>query len=162
MLYIIIVVCTYCCPIVYYCILEQLALLQVADADGSGSLSFEEFAALFKELSHRPEIEVLFTKYASSHDYMTPADLRMFSMGEQSACPTLEDCQKLVEVYEPTDEGKASGRMSLDGEQEDNSTLNFPKCNGYNGIVHSDFLCITVTHSLVQVSPTISWVMREM
>lgn len=111
-------------PIVYYCTLHLHTPLQEADADGSGNLSFEEFAALFKELSHRPEIEVLFTKYASSHDYMTPADLRMFSMGEQSACPTLEECQKLVEVYEPTDEGKSSGRMSLDGEQEGNIILN--------------------------------------
>ena len=91
--------------------------LQKADADKSGSLSFDEFAALFKELSHRPEIEVLFTKYASSHDFMTAADLRMFLMGEQSMCPTVKECQKLVELYEPTDEGKASGRMSLDGEQ---------------------------------------------
>lgn len=72
---------------------------------------------MFKELSHRPEVEVLFTKYASSSDFMTAADLRMFLMGEQSACPTVEECQKLVECYEPTDEGKASGRMSLDGEQ---------------------------------------------
>ena len=91
--------------------------LQEADTDKSGSLSFDEFAALFKELSHRPEIEVLFTKYASSHDFMTAADLRMFLMGEQSVCPTVEECKKLVELYEPTDEGKASGRMSLDGEQ---------------------------------------------
>lgn len=72
---------------------------------------------MFKELSHRPEVEVLFTKYASSLDFMTAADLRMFLMGEQSACPTVEECQKLVECYEPTDEGKASGKMSLDGEQ---------------------------------------------
>ena len=110
--------CTYKYPLTRCTVLHSSpGPLQKADADKSGSLSFDEFAALFKELSHRPEIEVLFTKYASSHDYMTAADLRMFLMGEQSACPSLEDCQKLVECYEPTDEGKASSRMSLDGEQ---------------------------------------------
>lgn len=103
--------------VLLHCTPHARAPLQKADTDKSGSLSFDEFAALFKELSHRPEIEVLFTKYASSHDFMTAADLRMFLMGEQSACLQVEECQKLVKLYEPTDEGKASGRMSLDGEQ---------------------------------------------
>ena len=90
---------------------------QQADVDGSKNLSFDEFAALFKELGTRREIEVLFTKYARNVDFMTAKDLRMFLIGEQSQCPTVQECVTYIQTYEPTDEGKRSNQLSLDGKR---------------------------------------------
>jgi hypothetical protein len=86
-----------------------------ADEDGSGSLTLKEFASLFKELGTRKEIEVLFAKYATSVDFMTAADLRLFLLGEQSEVARIEECEAHIQTYEPTEEGKSTNQFSLDG-----------------------------------------------
>ena len=92
-----------------------MLFFQEADTDKSGGLDLKEFSALFKELATRPEIVSLFTKYASSRDFMTVEDLRNFMIGEQHAAPSVQMCEGFIETYEPIEEVKSRKQMSVDG-----------------------------------------------
>lgn len=59
--------------------------MQEADEDGNydGSLNFQEFCSLFRELSERQEVNALFTSYSSKQEYMTAQDIQRFMAIEQ-------------------------------------------------------------------------------
>ncbi len=88
---------------------------QAADTEGAsegddldGKLNFDEFCTLFKDLSARPELKMLFSKYSSKMEWLTVHDLQKFLQLEQGADnPSLEFCTQLVQKYEPTDEGRS-------------------------------------------------------
>ncbi|KAK3768803.1 hypothetical protein RRG08_061262 [Elysia crispata] len=65
-------------------ICQKLKELEIKRVDGKrGRLSSEEFIALFKEISTRPEIYFLLVRYASNADYMSTDDLLLFLEAEQ-------------------------------------------------------------------------------
>ncbi len=98
-----------------FTIIISSTCVQAADTEGEGDsdkldgkLNFAEFSALFKELSARPELQMLFNKYSSKMEWLTVKDLQKFLQIEQGADnPSLEFCTQLIQKYEPTDEGKA-------------------------------------------------------
>ncbi|XP_064396880.1 1-phosphatidylinositol 4,5-bisphosphate phosphodiesterase delta-1-like isoform X2 [Halichondria panicea] len=115
---------------------------KAADTEGAsegdqldGKLNFDEFCTLFKDLSARPELRMLFNKYSSKMEWLTVKDLQKFLQLEQGADnPSLEFCTQLVQKYEPTDEGKAQGFMSMDGFSQfmlgpENDIINVDRCS---------------------------------
>ncbi|XP_062504200.1 inactive phospholipase C-like protein 2 isoform X2 [Corticium candelabrum] len=84
--------------------------------DSKGKLDLNEFAALFKELSTRPEIYHLLMRYSSSRDILTPQELKYFLELEQGMrTVSLQQCKEWIQMYEPTPEGREKFLLSIDG-----------------------------------------------
>ncbi|CAJ0580631.1 unnamed protein product, partial [Mesorhabditis spiculigera] len=75
----------------------------------------EEFVELFKEMATRPEIYFLMVRYANK-DYLSCQDLRLFLETEQGMIGVTTDyCERLIEQFEPSTEGRQRRLMTVDG-----------------------------------------------
>uniref|UniRef100_A0A131YWX8 Phosphoinositide phospholipase C n=1 Tax=Rhipicephalus appendiculatus TaxID=34631 RepID=A0A131YWX8_RHIAP len=80
-----------------------------------GRIDRSQFVSLFKELATRPEVYFLMVRY-SGKDYLTVEDLQFFLEGEQEfENITVDDCLRLIQRYEPSEEAKKNKQMLLDG-----------------------------------------------
>lgn len=80
-----------------------------------GRIDRSQFVSLFKELATRPEVYFLMVRY-SGKDYLTVEDIQFFLEGEQEfENVTVDDCLKLIQRYEPSEEAKKNRQMLLDG-----------------------------------------------
>ncbi|XP_076352909.1 inactive phospholipase C-like protein 2 [Tachypleus tridentatus] len=74
-----------------------------------------QFISLFKSTSTRPEIYFLLVRY-SGKDYMTTEDFHLFLEGEQGVYGiTADECRRLIEKYEPSEESKRKHQLLIDG-----------------------------------------------
>ncbi|XP_035213291.1 inactive phospholipase C-like protein 1 isoform X2 [Stegodyphus dumicola] len=80
-----------------------------------GRIDSSDFVSIFKETSTRPEIYFLLVRF-SGKDYMTLEDLHLFLEGEQGMVNvTTEECLKIIEQYEPSEEAKQNKQILIDG-----------------------------------------------
>ena len=69
-------------------------------------------------MAQRPELNRIFEKYSSlkNKEWLSPAGLLHFIEVEQGIDYfTLDNCSDIISKYEPTNEGKSLGLMSIDG-----------------------------------------------
>lgn len=82
------------------------------------SLSFAEFLVLFEMMAERKELNQLFEKYSSQENkaWLSPSGLLHFLEIEQGMeRASVDYCTDVIIKYEPTEEGKTLGLMSIDG-----------------------------------------------
>ncbi|XP_054714785.1 inactive phospholipase C-like protein 2 [Uloborus diversus] len=80
-----------------------------------GRIDSSDFVSIFKETSTRPEIYFLLVRF-SGKDYMTLEDLHLFLEGEQGMVNvSTEDCLKIIEQFEPSEEAKQNKQILIDG-----------------------------------------------
>ncbi|CAL1269521.1 unnamed protein product [Larinioides sclopetarius] len=82
--------------------------------DERGRIDRSGFVNIFTETT-RKEIHFLLIRF-SGKDYMTLEDLQLFLEGEQGMVNiNTEDCMKIIEQYEPSDEAKKNKQILIDG-----------------------------------------------
>ncbi|CAJ0942150.1 unnamed protein product, partial [Mesorhabditis belari] len=80
-----------------------------------GKVSRNDFVELYKEIATRPEIYFLMVRYANK-DYLSCQDLRLFLETEQGMMGVTTDyCERLIEQFEPSPEGRQRRLMTVDG-----------------------------------------------
>lgn len=90
------------------------------DTDNNKSLSFDEFVHFYDELTKRPELLEIFNNYAQHNPKekacLTAEELLCFLKLEQGVedC-TSSDVAEIVKEYEPCQQIRESGEMSVDG-----------------------------------------------
>ncbi|XP_055957983.1 inactive phospholipase C-like protein 2 isoform X2 [Patella vulgata] len=96
---------------------QKIKELQIKRGDGlRNRLNSDEFVALFKEISTRPEIYFLLVRYASNADHLCTDDLLLFLEAEQGMQRvTKERCMEIISRFEPTKEGREKGHLGIDG-----------------------------------------------
>ncbi|XP_054715280.1 1-phosphatidylinositol 4,5-bisphosphate phosphodiesterase eta-2-like [Uloborus diversus] len=83
--------------------------------DGEEALEPDEFVNFYRSLRHRPELLQLMNKYSVSKSELWSAEeLRNFLSQEQKMLLNMDECDALIEEYEPK-EGKVDGYLSLEG-----------------------------------------------
>lgn len=80
--------------------------IQKCDTSNSGSLAGEEIERFYNLLTHREEIDVIYGAYAKTTGFMSSEDLVSFLMKEQMEKVTLADAHKIIEKYEPDENGQ--------------------------------------------------------
>ncbi|GIY38476.1 1-phosphatidylinositol 4,5-bisphosphate phosphodiesterase delta-4 [Caerostris darwini] len=86
--------------------------------EGEDALEPDEFVQFYRSLIHRPELEELMKKYSVSKSVLWGAEeLRNFLLNEQNMDVTMEECEALINEYEPED-NKIAGYLSLEGFQQ--------------------------------------------
>ena len=83
------------------------------------SLNATEFVAFYYSLLKKPEIEEVFIKYATNNaaqsgPKMTPSNLMNFFTNEQKSELSPEECQQLIEAFEPM---KDRSSLSIEGKK---------------------------------------------
>ena len=81
------------------------------------SLNATEFVAFYYSLLKKPEIEEVFIKYATNNagqsgPKMTPSNLMKFFTNEQKNQISSDECQQLIEAFEPM---KDRSSLSIEG-----------------------------------------------
>ena len=84
------------------------------------SLNATEFVAFYYSLLKKPEIEEVFIKYATNNaaqsgPKMTPSNLMNFFTNEQKSELSPEECQQLIEAFEPM---KDRSSLSIEGKKK--------------------------------------------
>ncbi|KAG7260245.1 hypothetical protein CRUP_037029 [Coryphaenoides rupestris] len=90
-------------------------LFKKCDTSKSGYLSGPEIARFYDLLTHREEIDVIFSEYAKTTGFMSAADLQTFLQQEQRETVTLDQAHRLIDKYEPDDKVKEKKLLSKDG-----------------------------------------------
>ncbi|XP_070829464.1 1-phosphatidylinositol 4,5-bisphosphate phosphodiesterase delta-1-like [Chaetodon trifascialis] len=90
-------------------------LFQKCDKSQSGYLSGEEIEHFYDLLTHREEIDVIYSEYAKTAGFMSPENLVDFLMKEQREKATLADGHKIIEKYELDENAKQKKLLSKDG-----------------------------------------------
>ncbi|CAL8346825.1 unnamed protein product [Merluccius merluccius] len=90
-------------------------LFQQCDTSKSGYLSGAEIQRFYDLLTHREEIDVIFSEYAKTTGFMSAGDLQHFLVQEQREAATLDRAQDLIHTYEPDDTVKEKKLLSKDG-----------------------------------------------
>ncbi|XP_063685577.1 1-phosphatidylinositol 4,5-bisphosphate phosphodiesterase eta-2-like isoform X3 [Bolinopsis microptera] len=84
--------------------------------DKGGTLSLDQFKSFYKQIVNRPEVHVVLARYATNNDYLCAEDLQLFLQAEQGVWNiTVQECDDLIQKYEPTSDGKANNYMTVDG-----------------------------------------------
>lgn len=83
-----------------------ISIMQKCDKSQSGYLAGEEIEHFYDLLTHREEIDVIYGEYAKSAGFMSPENLVDFLMKEQREKATLADANKIIEKYEPDENGQ--------------------------------------------------------
>ncbi|XP_077454499.1 inactive phospholipase C-like protein 2 [Stigmatopora argus] len=90
-------------------------LHKVKDKVGS-PVTRDEFIEVFHDLCTRPEIYFLFVQFSSNKEFLDTKDLMIFLEAEQGTAQVSEDTgAEVIQKYEPSEEGRLRGRLSLDG-----------------------------------------------
>ncbi|XP_029487555.1 1-phosphatidylinositol 4,5-bisphosphate phosphodiesterase delta-4-like isoform X1 [Oncorhynchus nerka] len=95
-----------------------LRLFTMADNSESGCLENEEFVQFYKMLTEREDVWRVFQDYSRDGQILTLAELEDFLKQEQQEGErSLEHAQELIDRYEPSENAKKHGAMSIDGFQ---------------------------------------------
>ncbi|XP_021452638.2 1-phosphatidylinositol 4,5-bisphosphate phosphodiesterase delta-4 isoform X2 [Oncorhynchus mykiss] len=95
-----------------------LRLFTMADNSESGCLENEEFVQFYKMLTKREDVWRVFQDYSRDGQILTLAELEDFLKQEQQEGErSLEHAQELIDRYEPSENAKKHGAMSIDGFQ---------------------------------------------
>ncbi|TPP50535.1 Phosphoinositide phospholipase C [Fasciola gigantica] len=95
---------------------QQLKESEFRSREHKGRLDRQEFVKYFKKLTTRQEIYYILVRYASGAELLTKDDLRHFFETEQGRCGiSAEQCEKLIDAYEPSAENRDLGFMGIDG-----------------------------------------------
>ncbi|XP_065192688.1 1-phosphatidylinositol 4,5-bisphosphate phosphodiesterase delta-4-like [Sycon ciliatum] len=85
------------------------------ESESRGQLDRAEFRDFYMALATRPEIVYLVGQYGNS-DVLTAEQLLAFLQTEQKMDDvTVEECQSIIQEYEPTPMGKAENHFTVDG-----------------------------------------------
>ncbi|CCD72879.1 Phosphoinositide phospholipase C [Caenorhabditis elegans] len=86
-----------------------------AEESERGKIEKSHFVDLYKEIGTRPEVYFLMVRYANK-DYLSCQDLRLFLETEQGMVGvTTDNCETLIEQYEPCSEARENNLMTVDG-----------------------------------------------
>lgn len=104
-------------------------IFKECDKSNSGSLEGSEIKHFYDLLTHREEIDVIYSKYAQNQGQMSLRDLLNFLLNEQREQATAEEAYKLIEKYEVDETAKQKKQMTKDGflmylHHEEGSILN--------------------------------------
>lgn len=80
--------------------------MQKCDQSKSGYLAGEEIEHFYELLTHREEIDVIYGEYAKTAGAMSPENLVNFLMKEQRENATLAEAHKIIEKFEPDENGQ--------------------------------------------------------
>uniref|UniRef100_A0A4W5RF92 Phosphoinositide phospholipase C n=1 Tax=Hucho hucho TaxID=62062 RepID=A0A4W5RF92_9TELE len=95
-----------------------LRLFTMADESETGCLENEEFVQFYKMLTEREDVWRVFQDYSRDGQILTLAELEDFLKQEQQEGErSLEHAQELIDRYEPSENTKKHGAMSIDGFQ---------------------------------------------
>ncbi|XP_055734961.1 1-phosphatidylinositol 4,5-bisphosphate phosphodiesterase delta-4-like [Salvelinus fontinalis] len=95
-----------------------LRLFTMADKSESGCLENEEFVQFYKMLTEREDVWRVFQDYSRDGQILTLAELEDFLKQEQQEGErSLVHAQELIDRYEPSENAKKHGAMSIDGFQ---------------------------------------------
>ncbi|XP_070999721.1 1-phosphatidylinositol 4,5-bisphosphate phosphodiesterase delta-4-like [Oncorhynchus clarkii lewisi] len=95
-----------------------LRLFTMADNSESGCLENEEFVQFYKMLTEREDVWRVFQDYSRDGQILTLAELEDFlKQKQQEGERSLEHAQELIDRYEPSENAKKHGAMSIDGFQ---------------------------------------------
>lgn len=83
-----------------------MCFIQDCDKSKSGYLSGEEIEHFYDLLTHREEIDVIYGEYAKTTGFMSPENLVDFLMKEQREKASLADAHKIIEKFEPDENGQ--------------------------------------------------------
>lgn len=83
-----------------------ISIIQQCDNSKSGYLAGEEIEHFYDLLTHREEIDVIYGEYAKTTGFMSPENLVDFLMKEQREKASLADAHKIIEKYEPDENGQ--------------------------------------------------------
>lgn len=85
--------------------------MQKCDTSNSGSLEGSEIKHFYDLLTHREEIDVIYSKYAETDGQMSSRDLLNFLLNEQrEEDARMEDALKLIDKYE-VDSAGVNGQL---------------------------------------------------
>ncbi|XP_073533872.1 1-phosphatidylinositol 4,5-bisphosphate phosphodiesterase delta-1 isoform X1 [Phyllobates terribilis] len=90
-------------------------IFQQCDRSKTGTLEEDEIEEFYKILTTREEIEVIFSTYKDSENFMSAAPFQKFLKNEQQENVTLDQTKSLIAKYEPSEEGKKQQSMTKDG-----------------------------------------------
>lgn len=80
--------------------------MQKCDKSKSGTLAGEEIKHFYDLLTQRDEIDVIYGEYAKTTGFMSAQNLVDFLMKEQREKATLADAHRIIEMYEPDENGQ--------------------------------------------------------
>ena len=93
--------------------LFDLANTNLVGECGQQVLNFDEFAQFYELLVQRPELSQIYRKYATADGFMNAGNLEAFFSQEQ--CETDVSFTDLMNRYEPSEDLKKQGKLSLKG-----------------------------------------------
>ncbi|XP_064600200.1 1-phosphatidylinositol 4,5-bisphosphate phosphodiesterase delta-1-like isoform X2 [Liolophura sinensis] len=83
---------------------------------GRQSLNVKEFVHFYHLFTKRPEMEEIFKEYSNGKAHWNAEDIMYFFREVQKLEGTKEDFgKKIIDIYEPDEKFKTSGKLSLDG-----------------------------------------------
>lgn len=92
---------------------DWLTSAQKCDKSKSGYLAGQEIEHFYNLLTRREEIDVIYGEYAKTTAFMSPENLVEFLMQEQREKATLADAHKIIQDFEPDENGERSLRCLL-------------------------------------------------
>uniref|UniRef100_A0A8C7FJ99 Phosphoinositide phospholipase C n=1 Tax=Oncorhynchus kisutch TaxID=8019 RepID=A0A8C7FJ99_ONCKI len=96
----------------------RLFTVRLPSSSTSGCLENEEFVQFYKMLTEREDVWRVFQDYSRDGQILTLAELEDFLKQEQQEGErSLEHAQELIDRYEPSENAKKHGAMSIDGFQ---------------------------------------------
>lgn len=90
-------------------------IFQQCDRSKTGSLEDDEIEEFYTILTTREEIDVIFSTYRDSENFMSASNFHKFLKEEQQENVTLDHVKSLIAKYEPSEEGKKQESMTKDG-----------------------------------------------
>ncbi|KAM3927984.1 1-phosphatidylinositol 4,5-bisphosphate phosphodiesterase delta-1 isoform 2-T2 [Leptodactylus fuscus] len=90
-------------------------IFQQCDRSRTGSLEDDEIEEFYKMLTTRDEINVIFSTYKDSENFMSASNFQKFLKDEQHETLSLDQAKSLITKYEPSEEGKKQQSMTKDG-----------------------------------------------
>ncbi|KAJ8375006.1 hypothetical protein SKAU_G00055860 [Synaphobranchus kaupii] len=90
-------------------------LFAKCDESESGTLEGHEIKQFYNLLTHREEVDVIYTKYAGTDGKMSSEDLLNFLLKEQRESVSVDDAVQLIQKYELDESAKQKKQMTKDG-----------------------------------------------
>lgn len=85
---------------------HYISIIQKCDNSKSGYLDGKEIENFYHLLTNREEIAVIYGEYAKTTGFMSPENLVDFLMKEQIEKASLADAHRIIEKYEPNENGQ--------------------------------------------------------
>ncbi|CAL8076487.1 unnamed protein product [Calicophoron daubneyi] len=95
---------------------QQLKEIEHKSRDHKGRLDKADFIQFYKKIATRQEVYYILVRYASGSELLTRDDLRYFMESEEGRLGVTDDqCNLLIECYEPSSENRDMRVMGIDG-----------------------------------------------